>query len=206
MSPTFKLRNPPLEERPWAGDVESSSKNFLLIPVKLSHVSETLDLQALVDSGAEENLIDRSIVTRLSLPTEALSSPVKATGLGGQHLSVITHRTEPVLLVSSGSHRLPEETNRTGSVFRYPYPQNPFILGFSWLRRHNPQFDWVHHRVIGWSDFCLANCLQSAVPSVLKKSTCLTFLAAITISALFSVKPKPVLCLPTVPMTAPSLY
>uniref|UniRef100_A0A3B3HRG1 Gypsy retrotransposon integrase-like protein 1 n=1 Tax=Oryzias latipes TaxID=8090 RepID=A0A3B3HRG1_ORYLA len=153
------LRNPSLEDRPRAGD-EITSKHYLMIPVKLSHASETLDLHALIDSGAEQNLIDHSIVIRLSLPTEALPSPVKAAGLGGQQLSVITHRTKPVLLVSSGNHREYAQFLVTQT------PQNPIILGFSWLRRHNPHFDWVHQRIIGWSEFCLANCLQSAIPSV----------------------------------------
>uniref|UniRef100_A0A3P9IHF7 Reverse transcriptase n=1 Tax=Oryzias latipes TaxID=8090 RepID=A0A3P9IHF7_ORYLA len=149
----------PLEDRPRAGSVRSS-KDFLQIPVKLCHASETLELQALIDSGAEQNLIDHSIVSRLSLPTEALHSPVKAAGLGGQHLSIITHHTEPVLLVSSGNHR---EYTR---FFVTRTPQNPVVLGFSWLQRHNPQFDWVRHRITGWSEFCLTNCLQSAVPPV----------------------------------------
>ncbi|XP_023805578.1 uncharacterized protein LOC111946457 [Oryzias latipes] len=154
----FKLQNPPLEDRPRAGQVLSSSKDFLRIPVKLSHVSETLDLHALIDSGAEQNLIDHSLVTRLSLPTESLPSPIRAAGLGGQHLSVITHRTEPVLLITSGNHR------ELARFFVTQTPQNPIILGYSWLRHHNPQFDWVHRRIVGWSEFCLANCLQSAVP------------------------------------------
>uniref|UniRef100_A0A8C7WS78 Chromo domain-containing protein n=1 Tax=Oryzias sinensis TaxID=183150 RepID=A0A8C7WS78_9TELE len=44
--------------------------------------------------------------------------------------------------------------------------QSPVILGFPWLRSHNPQFDWVNLHITNWSTHCLANCLRSAVPSV----------------------------------------
>ncbi|XP_078798427.1 uncharacterized protein LOC144989588 [Oryzias latipes] len=96
-------RTPPLRDRP-RGDRSASLKDFLFVPVKLCHQSRILDFQALVDSGAEQSLIDQSIVDRLTLPTEQLPSPVHAAGLGGQHLSVISHRTKPVLLVTSGNH------------------------------------------------------------------------------------------------------
>uniref|UniRef100_A0A3B3HV01 Gypsy retrotransposon integrase-like protein 1 n=1 Tax=Oryzias latipes TaxID=8090 RepID=A0A3B3HV01_ORYLA len=136
------------------------SKHFLYVPVKLCHASKIVESQALIDSGAEQSLIDQSIVSRLSLPTEELQVPVKTAGLGGQHLSIITHRTKPVLLVTSGNHR---ESTR---FFVTHSPQNPVVLGFSWLQRHNPQFDWSNHRLTDWSKFCLANCMLSAIPSV----------------------------------------
>uniref|UniRef100_A0A8C7X743 Gypsy retrotransposon integrase-like protein 1 n=1 Tax=Oryzias sinensis TaxID=183150 RepID=A0A8C7X743_9TELE len=151
---------PPLEDRPRVGDVSSTNKTFLYVPVKLSHASKFIDLRALIDSGAEQSLIDHSIVARLSIPTEKLQAPVKAAGLGGQHLSVITHCTEPVLLITSANHR---EYIR---FFVTRAPQNPVVLGISWLQHHNPQFNWGRRSLTNWSDYCLANCLQSAIPAI----------------------------------------
>uniref|UniRef100_A0A3P9IIW0 Gypsy retrotransposon integrase-like protein 1 n=1 Tax=Oryzias latipes TaxID=8090 RepID=A0A3P9IIW0_ORYLA len=91
---------------------------------------------------------------------EPLDTPVKAAGLGGQHLSLITHRTKPLQLVTSGNH------HEYIQFFVTHAPQNPVVLGYSWLKTHNPQFDWVHQRVITWSASCLANCLQSAIPAM----------------------------------------
>lgn len=135
----LKLRSPPLKDSQRAGHCTSSFKNFLFVPVKLCHAPEIIELQALIDSGAEQSLIDHSIVSRpVSLPTAKLQAPVKAAGLGGQHLSLITHCTEPVLLVTSGNHR---ELTR---FFVTHTPQNLVVLGFSWLQRHNPMTltDW----------------------------------------------------------------
>lgn len=129
---SFKLHNPPQDDRPQVGDPISFSKVFLFVPVKLCHQSKVSELQALIDSGAEQGLIDHSVVSSLSLPTEKLEAPVKAAGLGGQHLSLITHRTKPVLLVTSGNHR--EFT----WFFVTHSPQNPVVLGFSWLQRLTP--------------------------------------------------------------------
>lgn len=132
MQRTFKLWSPPLEDKPRAGDFSSCTKYFLFIPVKLCHPSEIMDLQALIASGAEQSLIDHSIVSRLSLPTERLQAPVKAARLGGQHMPLITHCTEPVLLITSGNQG---EFTR---FFVTHSPQNIIVLGFSWFQCHNP--------------------------------------------------------------------
>uniref|UniRef100_A0A3B3HZY6 Gypsy retrotransposon integrase-like protein 1 n=1 Tax=Oryzias latipes TaxID=8090 RepID=A0A3B3HZY6_ORYLA len=159
-----KLRSPPLEDRPRVAAVDSASKAFLHLPVKLVHVTAIIELRALIDSGAEQSLIDHSLVSRLGLSTEKLQAPVKATGLGGQLLSIITHCTEPVQLITSGNHR---EVIR---FFVTHSPQNSVVLGSSWLQQHNPQFDWSRHTLSKWSDYCLANCLKSAVPAIGKPS------------------------------------
>uniref|UniRef100_A0A3B3HJF8 Gypsy retrotransposon integrase-like protein 1 n=1 Tax=Oryzias latipes TaxID=8090 RepID=A0A3B3HJF8_ORYLA len=158
MLPPFKLQNPPLRDRS-RGDCPTHN-NFLFVPVKLCHESRILDFQALVDSGAEQNLIDQSIVGRLALPTEQLPSPVYAAGLGGQHLSIISHRTKPVMLITSGNHR------EFIQFFVTRTPQTPVVLGFAWLKLHNPHLDWCRFTIRGWSDFCMGHCLQSALSSV----------------------------------------
>uniref|UniRef100_A0A3P9L044 CCHC-type domain-containing protein n=1 Tax=Oryzias latipes TaxID=8090 RepID=A0A3P9L044_ORYLA len=150
--------------RPRVAAVDSASKAFLHLPVKLVHVTAIIELRALIDSGAEQSLIDHSLVSRLGLSTEKLQAPVKATGLGGQLLSIITHCTEPVQLITSGNHR---EDIR---FFVTHSPQNSVVLGSSWLQQHNPQFDWSRHTLSKWSDYCLANCLKSAVPAIGKPS------------------------------------
>uniref|UniRef100_A0A3B3HXC3 ribonuclease H n=1 Tax=Oryzias latipes TaxID=8090 RepID=A0A3B3HXC3_ORYLA len=142
------------------GAIANSGKEFLLIPIKLCLKTHAHDFRALVDSGAEQSLIDQQLVNELSIPTEPLEIPIEASGLGGQHLSRITHRTKPILLVSSGNHRESIQLLITQS------PQNPIVLGFSWLKLHNPQFNWSQGTITNWSSYCLANCLLSAVPTV----------------------------------------
>uniref|UniRef100_A0A8C7YHL6 ribonuclease H n=1 Tax=Oryzias sinensis TaxID=183150 RepID=A0A8C7YHL6_9TELE len=161
-------RTPLLKDRPRGNmPVVSSRNNFCYIPVKLCYQSKCSETHALVDSGAEQSLIDHALVSCLSLPIETLDSPINAAGLGGQNLSCITHRTKPMLLITSGNHHEYIRFYVTSS------PQNPVVLGYSWLKFHNPQFDWAGQRVSNWSGFCLANCLQSAIPPVPPASTSL---------------------------------
>uniref|UniRef100_A0A3B3HWK5 ribonuclease H n=1 Tax=Oryzias latipes TaxID=8090 RepID=A0A3B3HWK5_ORYLA len=160
-----KPPGPSPDDRPQAvTNFNHSGKDFLFVPVKLCLDLHVHDSRALVDSGAEQSLIDQQLVDNLSIPTEPLDRPIEASGLGGQHLSRITHRTKPIMLVSSGNHR---------ESIRFLVTQSshtPIILGFSWLKLHNPQFDWSQGSVIKWSPYCLANCLLSALPTVTSRS------------------------------------
>uniref|UniRef100_A0A3P9MBI2 Gypsy retrotransposon integrase-like protein 1 n=1 Tax=Oryzias latipes TaxID=8090 RepID=A0A3P9MBI2_ORYLA len=123
-------------------------------------LSNTFEGKALIDSGSEQSFIDDLLVSDLNLPTELLDLPVKAAGLGGQVLTHMTHRTKAVRLITSGNH------HELIQFYITKTPQSPIILGFPWLRAHNPQFDWVNLHVTNWSTTCMANCLRSAIPSV----------------------------------------
>lgn len=145
MLSSFKTPGPPLTDMSRGGgghSVKNSDNDFLFIPVKLCFQSQVFELRALVDSGAEQSLIDQQLVNELSIPTEPLEIPIEASGLGGQHLSRITHRTEPLLLISSGNHRESIQFLITQST------HTPVVLGFSWLIQHNPQFNWSHRSII----------------------------------------------------------
>uniref|UniRef100_A0A8C7WRQ0 Gypsy retrotransposon integrase-like protein 1 n=1 Tax=Oryzias sinensis TaxID=183150 RepID=A0A8C7WRQ0_9TELE len=158
---TFKSQDPPLEDGPRAGSsLSPSEKKFLFVPVKLGSAKGCHVFKALVDSGAEQSFIDHDLVSKLSLPTETLEQPIETAGLGGQPLSQITHRTTPVLLITSGNHREHIQFFVTRTL------QTPIVLGYSWLRTHNPQLDWVHGNISTWSAFCMANCLRSAEPLI----------------------------------------
>uniref|UniRef100_A0A3P9I2H4 Reverse transcriptase domain-containing protein n=1 Tax=Oryzias latipes TaxID=8090 RepID=A0A3P9I2H4_ORYLA len=135
--------------------------SFLYIPVRLCWKTQTHASRALIDSGAEQSLIDHGLVSKLGLPIELLEAPVEASGLGGQHLSRITHRTKPVKLLTSGNHREVIQFFVTQST------HTPIVLGYSWLKLHNPQFNWSLGHIINWSPYCSANCLSSALPSTL---------------------------------------
>ena len=54
------------------------------------------------------------------------------------------------------------------------YPEvplaSPLILGFPWLRRHNPTIDWSTGSILGWSPACHQVCLKQA--SAPRLTTC----------------------------------
>lgn len=52
-----------------------------------------LPLSLLVDSGADDSFIDKSLARQVGLPLEALSEPKTVLDLDGRTLAQITHRT-----------------------------------------------------------------------------------------------------------------
>ena len=46
-----------------------------------------------------------------------------------------------------------------------PTPNQPVILGHSWLRRHNPNIDWSTCSVQEWGVTCQQSCLRTPVPA-----------------------------------------
>lgn len=69
-----------------------------LTTVKIKHHNQDFELGVLIDSGADESLIDWGLAQRLGLRVNPLSKPVKASALNGSALFTITHVTEPVEL------------------------------------------------------------------------------------------------------------
>uniref|UniRef100_A0A3Q2R0P7 CCHC-type domain-containing protein n=1 Tax=Fundulus heteroclitus TaxID=8078 RepID=A0A3Q2R0P7_FUNHE len=125
-----------------------SSLPRLCLPAVVVSGRDTFKLSALVDSGCDFNLIDRSFVLQAKIETVPLSSPLQVCALGRGVLPQITHRTtslEPVVL---GNHR----GRVTFLVF--PVKQAPVVLGFPWLQHHNPQINWADRRVETWSPSC----------------------------------------------------
>lgn len=143
------------------GGTSSDSKPRFLLPVTLLLGSATHTSRALIDSGAEQSLIDKKLAKQLNILLFELESSIPVKALDNQVFSHITHRTAPITIVTSGNHRerLPFLTFHSSSI--------PIILGFTWLKLHNPHLDWAGQKVISWSPFCHANCLVSAPPSAI---------------------------------------
>lgn len=78
-----------------SGDTErrsmTSSKPWLLLPVKLSLNQVTRSLQALLDSEGEQNIIDTELANQLHLSLIPLNPPVPVTALNNQVFGVIMH-------------------------------------------------------------------------------------------------------------------
>lgn len=61
-------------------------------------------VQALVDSGAVQNLISLNIVQQLKLSTAPLNQLINIASLTGQTISSVSHKTGDLHLVLSGNH------------------------------------------------------------------------------------------------------
>ena len=73
-----------------------SSKNdnppCLTLPVTTQPGNTTKELLALLDSGAEQNLLDPGVASQLHLPLELLPSPIMVSALDGGIVTTITHK------------------------------------------------------------------------------------------------------------------
>ena len=83
------------EKYTWAGRPSAAPKTpaRLLTPVQVKHNTVQLSLEALIDSGADESLLDWGLAKQLGLETQRLDNAIKARSLNGRELFTITHVT-----------------------------------------------------------------------------------------------------------------
>ncbi|KAL0173707.1 hypothetical protein M9458_029675, partial [Cirrhinus mrigala] len=112
---------------------------------------------ALIDSGAAGNFIDKDFAKINQLPLFPCASPVAVAALDGRPLGTgrIDHTTTDLTLRIEPGH---QETIR---FFVITSPQSPLILGFPWLDRHEPTIAWARGVVTHWSSHCQQSCIQS---------------------------------------------
>ncbi|KAK3560250.1 hypothetical protein QTP86_004006 [Hemibagrus guttatus] len=105
---------------------------------------------ALIDSGAAVNLIDRALVEELRISTVPCMPSLRITAIDSQPIGggYLTHQTELLDLKVGLFHRERLAFYVTSS------PTNPVILGFSWLRQHDPQISWHKGELVRWSAIC----------------------------------------------------
>ena len=91
---------------------------------------------ALLDSGANTIFIDKTWAETHKVPLIPLQNPIPVYNVDRTCNSAgsITHSAELVVEFQGHHEKVTAEVTDLG--------KNPFILGFSWLQRHNPEIDW----------------------------------------------------------------
>ncbi|KAK3555747.1 hypothetical protein QTP86_028976, partial [Hemibagrus guttatus] len=115
--------------------------------------------RALIDSGAAVNLIDGALVEELGIPTIPCVPSLRITAIDSQPIGggYLTRQTELMEFQVGLFHRERLAFYVTSS------PANPVILGFPWLRRHDPQISWHTGELVRWSAACFKECLLESV-------------------------------------------
>ncbi|KAK3509259.1 hypothetical protein QTP70_027039 [Hemibagrus guttatus] len=147
-------------EKPPSEQVGGGSLFFsLLVPVSLQVSDHSVSTSALIDSGAAVNLIDGALVEKLGIPTFPCVPPLKITAIDSQPIGegYLKSQTELLEFRVGLFHRERLAFYVTSS------PVNPVILGFPWLRRHDPQISWRSGELVRWSHACAERCLQNLV-------------------------------------------
>ena len=118
--------------------------------------TKPVQLSALLDSGADESFIDKSVVERLGIETQALDIPLGVRALNGVCLDLVEMKTVPLDLRLSGNHQ------ESVSFHIIDSPHTPLVLGYPWFHKHNPHIDWPTGSFSAWSTYCHSHCLRSA--------------------------------------------
>lgn len=132
----------------------------LLLPGKLKFGATEFNESLFVDCGADNCFINQALVSRFSIPIVPLVEPIKILLADGNCSSsgLITHETLPIQLYF-GRHI---ET----ISFLVTSIAHSIILGYNWLRVHNPKIDWISHSAEFASDHCLTHCVSTAYTHV----------------------------------------
>ncbi len=122
------------------------------VNVVLSHGSSRIRTTALIDSGAPATYIDRNFANSHNFSLSPIDEPIQPTALDGRPIgsTLIDSTTSVSLTIDSYSETL--------DLYIVDSPQFPVVLGYSWLRTHNPTFDWENDSIDFNSTFCLNAC------------------------------------------------
>ncbi len=137
----------------------NKTSSTTLLPVRLQWAAERHEGTALLDSGAEGNLLDISLAQLLHIPLVPPSQD-----LCQRPQWTVTSPDQSL----HGTHhpRHLRQPLRDHHVPRHPLTPGPVVLGHPWLTQHNPRVDWGRNTVLEWSRACYASCLVSAGFSV----------------------------------------
>ncbi|KAK3518313.1 hypothetical protein QTP86_003673, partial [Hemibagrus guttatus] len=138
---------------------EISSFLNLTVPASLHMSDRCFPVSALIDSGAAVNLVDRGLVEELGIPIFPCVPALRITAIDSQPIGegYLKHQTELLDFQVGLFHYERLAFYVTSS------PANPVILGFPWLRRHDPHISWRSGELVRWSIMCLRGCLRDPV-------------------------------------------
>ncbi|KAI2647858.1 Transposon Tf2-9 polyprotein [Labeo rohita] len=135
-------------------DLTSLQYKSLTLPVTIRTDTLTLDLTAMIDSGAALNLINKDIVKKYNIPIQPCIPPIQIKAINDTLIDHgIHHQTRTVKLQIGLLHQ------ESITLYVVDSPKYEVILGFPWLSIHDPDISWFQGELTHWSRFCMENCL-----------------------------------------------
>ena len=125
-----------------------------LFPASLAWGLESLSVGALLDSGADECLIDMTLARQAGIPLEPMETTLSAQALDDHSLGKISHRTTPLSLTLSGDHV------EIIQLLMIHAPHGTTGLGQTIVRQARPPCLLVH-----WADSGLERVLSRQLPA-----------------------------------------
>ena len=110
----------------------------IVLPIEVSTIdtSEVHSIKTLLDSGATSNFIDRDFIRTKGINTRSISHPIPVYNIDGSpnEAGQISEVVDVVLCYKTHFERTLLAVSSLGR-------QN-MILGYTWLKDHNPKVNW----------------------------------------------------------------
>jgi len=137
-------------------EILDNDKDHIMVKIQLHGEKESVTINAMIDSGATEDFIDREVchthgikMIKAKNPREIYLADGKPTAMGP-----VTHMTKVPMDISS---------HRELATFQLANLQNnEVILGMPWLKEHNRTIDWNDKRITFNSERCMTWYLKSS--------------------------------------------
>jgi len=106
------------------------------VEIRTTDTSELHSVKALLDCGATESFIDRDFIRSKGMNTWTLSRNISVFNVDGSpnEAEQITEVVDVVLRYKTHSKRMLLAVSGLG--------KQSLILGYNWLKDHNPKIDW----------------------------------------------------------------
>ena len=127
-----------------------------MIKVNLQGKYESVNINAMIDSGATEDFIDRRICNKHQIITKVAERPREIYLADGNlsEMSPITHIVEVPMEI--GGYR------ELATLQVANLQNHEIILGMPWLKGHNPRIDWEEQKITFDSKQCITWCLDKS--------------------------------------------
>jgi hypothetical protein len=128
-------------ERRFVRSVNVQREVWVPVTARTLDTHWAVDLKALLDSGATGLFIDKKFVTMNDVTTRKLEKPIAVYNVDGTPNKVGTIEEEVTLMLSYKGHK-------ERAVFEVcDLGKTHMILGLPWLKKHNPDIDWVTGKI-----------------------------------------------------------
>jgi len=137
-------------------DTIENDNDHIMVKIQLHGGKESVTINAMIDSGATEDFIDRQVCNKHGIKMIKAKNPREIYLADGKPSAMgpVTHMTKVPMDISS---------HRELATFQVANLQNhEVILGMPWLREHNPTIDWNDQRITFNSERCTTWCLKSS--------------------------------------------
>ena len=140
-SQTYKKIEDEIPEERITRSIKSDKEIILKIEISLKGKKSFISTEALLDSGANIIFIDRKWARDKNITLTLLQNPISMFNVDGTKNSAgnLTHLANIIIDYQGHSEKITAKIT--------DLEKNQVILGYTWLKKHNPDIDWTNGEV-----------------------------------------------------------